>query len=215
MTRQRRDEAVLGSPRGSRQPGRRRGAPVIAAALFGAVLLAAGCSTAGTSSTGAQASALLRAGLKAQAHGDVAQAQSEYRAVLKIDPSNVYAFYDLGVIAQTGRSTDQAANDYQRALAADADYTPALYNLATMEAPTAPKQAAALYEKVVRLDPKDAEAHLNLGLVLKGLGKGTQGDTQIAQAIRLDPSLRGATVTAPTQPSTSTSTSTSGAAGQS
>jgi tetratricopeptide (TPR) repeat protein len=215
MTRQPGDEGVLGSPRGSQQPGRRRGAPVIAVGLLGAVLLAAGCSNSSTSSSGTQASALLRAGLQAQAHGDVAQAQSEYRAVLKIDPSNVYAFYNLGVIAQTGRSTDQAADDYQRALAADADYTPALYNLATMEAGTAPKQAAALYEKVVRLDPKDAKAHLNLGIVLKGLGKGTQGDAQIAQALRLDPALRGATATAPTQPSTSTSTTTSGAAGQS
>jgi Flp pilus assembly protein TadD len=46
-----------------------------------------------------------------------------------------------------------------------------------------------LYEKVIAIEPKDAEAHLNLGFALQALGKVAQGNAEIAEAVRLDPAL--------------------------
>jgi tetratricopeptide (TPR) repeat protein len=184
-----------------------RGVGSLAVALLvGAVL--AGCGTSSSSLPASPMSPVLKAGLKAQADGKLVQAVTDYKTVLKDDPANVYALYDLGVIAQRGGSVNDAANYYQKALASHPDYAPALFNLATMEATVAPKQAATLYQRVITLEPKNAGAHLNLGFVLKGLGKTKQGQAQIATALRLDPSLGNSVTTTTGAGSQSTTTTT-------
>lgn len=162
----------------------------ITAAALALACLVAGCGNDNSSGSASAATVVLDAGLKAQSHGRLVEAVAEYKSVLKLDPHNVYAMYNLGVIAQQSNQIDEAANEYQRALAARPEYVPALYNLATIEATPAPKSAVALYKKVINLQPHDAKAHLNLGLLLVQMGRATQGKAQIAQALRLDPALR-------------------------
>lgn len=163
-----------------------------------------GCGNSSDSQPTDAASAVLKAGLQAQARGNFDAAVAEYETVLKLDPSNVLAHYNLGVIDQERGFITQSANEYQRALSARPDYVPALYNLATIEAARAPRQAQALYEKVIRLQPRDARAHLNLGLLLSSAGRAKAGNAQIADAFRLDPALRNssssAATTVPTSP---------------
>jgi len=176
----------------ARAAGRRvRGRPrrhavvlVVAGTLLAACSSAAAPSTPSTDST-------FTAGVAAQAHGDHALAVADFLAVVKRDPRNKFAWYDLGDIADQAGQQVQAAGDYRRSLGIDPNYVPALFNLAVLETAGAPTAAATLYTQVLRVAPGDADAHLNLGFVLRSLGQTAAGDRQIATALRLDPSLAG------------------------
>ena len=137
--------------------------------------------TTGTNSTLSQA-------LKAHAAGNTTEATKLYRQVLVTDPGNKYAWYNLGLIAQTTGDIGQADTDYGRALLTDPRFVSALFNLAilrTSEKRT--KEAITLYQKILQVDPKNASAHLNLGFLL---GANTAaGQAELAEAVRLDSSL--------------------------
>jgi Flp pilus assembly protein TadD len=76
-------------------------------------------------------------------------------------------------------------------LAIDANYEPALFNLAILEkAKGSNAEALSLYERAVAASPKDASAHLNLGLLLREMGQKALGDSEVRTAIRLNPKLR-------------------------
>ena len=122
-------------------------------------------------------------------NGRYATAAAGFLAVVKADPQNTIAWYDLGVMARRSGKDTQAFADYRRALAGDPTYVPALYNLAELEAPHHPGEAAALYRKVLAVDPHNANARLNLGFALLADGKTDAGKAALAQAIKQDPSL--------------------------
>ncbi len=132
---------------------------------------------------------LLDAGLKAQHEHRLAAADADYLAVLKLDRLNQAAWYDLGVVAQEQGYSINAEHNYRQAIAADPHYVPALYNLATVVAATSPSAAVGLYEEVITLAPRNAAAHFNLGLSEESLGNAVEGRAQIAEAVKLRPSL--------------------------
>ena len=70
-------------------------------------------------------------GITAFGAGQGAQAEKDFRAALIADPENVYAYYDLGVVAGT-YDTVQAEYYYRIALGHDPTYTPALMNLSKL-----------------------------------------------------------------------------------
>lgn len=133
--------------------------------------------------------AQLNTAVHEEVSGNDARAVADFLAVVKTDPHNQIAWYNLGVIADRNGQTNTAVSDYRTALVGDAHYVPALYNLAVLEAPAHLAQAAELYQQVVRLQPKMATAHLNLGLALESLGQRAAGKAQIAAALALDPAL--------------------------
>ena len=163
----------------------------------GVFVILAGCGigawllTRGSSSTANMATAnrLFNEGLQAQNHGQPALAANDYLRSVRINPENKVAWYDLGLIQQAAGNNSQAATYYERSSALDQQYVPPLYNLATLVAPHNPASAVKLYEKVIAVQPKFAQAHLNLGFALQALGRRAQGNAQIAEAVRLDPSL--------------------------
>jgi tetratricopeptide (TPR) repeat protein len=163
--------------------------------------------TRGSSPTANMATAnrLFSEGLQAQIHGQPALAANDYLRSLKINPGNKVAWYDLGLIQQEAGNNGQAEIYYERSSALDPHYVPPLYNLATLVAPRDPASAVKLYEKVIAVEPMLAEAHLDLGFALQALGQGAQGNAEIAEAVRLDPSLSSrvpgsSTTTAPGKP---------------
>ncbi|MDI6827925.1 MAG: tetratricopeptide repeat protein, partial [Armatimonadota bacterium] len=52
-----------------------------------------------------------------------------------------------------------------------------------------PSEAMREYREAIRLDPTLAEAHSNLGVILKDLGKLDEAIKEYREAIRLDPAL--------------------------
>ncbi len=148
---------------------------------------AAACGGPSATQTAAQN---LAAGIAAQDAGQYATATSDYNKVLAAEPQNADALFDLGDVEQFQNLNSAAESHYQAALAIDPNFVSALYNLATLVATSSPVEAETLYEQVIKLAPRDADAHFNLGFVLISLGKKAEGQAQIRVGVALDPSLR-------------------------
>ena len=83
------------------------------------------------------------AGLQAEVQGDYATAQAKFEDLLKVDPSNKFANYNLGYIAQTvDKNNASAAKYYAAAIKTDPQYGPALYNLAIIKTANGDKAGA-------------------------------------------------------------------------
>jgi Tfp pilus assembly protein PilF len=136
--------------------------------------------------------ALLQEALRLHAQGNLEAAEAAYLDVIRLDPQNEFAYYNLGVIAQ-GRGDDEAAEEsYRTTLRIDADFVPALFNLAILQTEAGVlKEAVSLYDHIIEVEPGNAAAHLNLGFVLIERGKVERGQAELAEAVRLDPSLEG------------------------
>jgi Tfp pilus assembly protein PilF len=150
----------------------------------------AGSSSDASASTSADAgSALLQTGLAQLNAGDDETAKVTFQNVLTLDPDNVYAHYNLGVIAQDRNETQKAIASYDAALAVDDAYAPALFNLAILTEPTDLDAAVEMYRKAVDADPTFAAAFMRLGFALVYLGKNDEGSTNLQKGIALDPSM--------------------------
>ncbi len=162
---------------------------VLAAAGVGAFVAYNAFSDSGKSKE-TQTSDLLNAGLQQHVDGKLAEAAATYREVLKKDPRNKFAYYNLGVIDQGANRFDAAENNYRLALGIDANYPPALFNLAIVRvALSYPIDAIALYRRVIAVDPNNAAAHLNLGLLLIASGLTDEGNAELKVAVGIDPAL--------------------------
>ena len=171
-----------------------RGVLSTIALLVALTLATAGCSpetTAADPAANAQAaSATLDAGLKAHAAGDTATASNEYNTVLKYEPTNKFALYNLALIDAANANYGLAEQKYRLTLESDPAYEPALFNLAILQTTKNPKEAIALYERAVAANPKDAAALLNLGLLLRTNGHKAKGDKYVLKAVALNPKLK-------------------------
>lgn len=157
------------------------------------VTAAPGNTAGGASTTVAGASAELDAALALHAAGKLPEAKAAYEAILKTDPKNKYAFFNLGQIAQTNKDYDEAISKYKEALAVDPAYHPALFNEAlAFESKNDLAGAIDLMRKADAAKPQDARTLFNLGRLLNLSGKTDEGNKLLAQAVSLDPSLAGA-----------------------
>jgi tetratricopeptide (TPR) repeat protein len=169
-----------------RSPTRR-----VVALLFVAVMTSCGSpSTQGT--TGSADDALSR-GLQAHTAGKFDEATAAYFETLAKDPKNKFAFYNLGVIAQGAQDQKRAAAAeayYRLALEQDPTMASALFNLAILRGNVGANQDAAdLYRRVIAVEPNNAAAHFNFGLVLRFLGQTAEAQQEFATAQRLDAKL--------------------------
>ena len=181
----------------SRVVGRRN--LLVVAGLAVLAVLAAACggggnatggSTASTTTGVSQVTTLLNQGLAAQKAGDLATAIGDYNQILAQQPANQYALYDLGLAEQLQNDTTDAATHCRAALAVNPNFAPALFNLAIVVTPTAPTEAADLYQQVLTLQPNNASAHLNLGYVDLTLGKRPAAIAQFKSAVALSAAMK-------------------------
>lgn len=131
----------------------------------------------------------LQQGLAAQSAGRLDEARALYQKAIDQDPTNKLAYYNLGVIYQQLGAVKETRDAYGHALQIDAKYQPALFNLAVLETPLRPAEAVSLYQKILAINPNDANVHLNLGLLFKQIGRGPEGDAELAKALQLNPAL--------------------------
>lgn len=135
------------------------------------------------------ADALTRA-LQLHTQGKLNDATVAYYQTLAKDPGNKYAFFDLGVIAQTNKSTVIAESFYRIALEIDPKFLSPLYNLGVLRQQAGANQEAIdLYRRVIAIEPNNASAHFNLGIALRAIGQRSEGDAELARAQQLDPAL--------------------------
>jgi len=166
------------------------------ALLLGASLLVAGCSedepaAKETPALSAEAiQTLVETGAMQLASGEREAAHATFTSVVEIDPDNVLAHYNLGLIAQEESDLDGAIEEYEAALAADPAYGPALYNKAILLEKSDLKEAVALYERAVEAQPDFAPTHMRLGFALVHLGRTKEGEDHLAKGLALDPSMK-------------------------
>jgi tetratricopeptide (TPR) repeat protein len=136
------------------------------------------------------ANTLLQMGILQEKYHDPKAAARTYARVLKLEPENKFAWYNLGVLAQEAGRTGDARAAYDRALKADPAFPPALFNEALLLEPSDPDQAAALLHRAVAAAPPAATAHLHLGRIWarRHLDRKAAGEFRLAVAA--DPSLR-------------------------
>ncbi|HEY6786968.1 MAG TPA: tetratricopeptide repeat protein [Trebonia sp.] len=137
----------------------------------------------------AQVPSLLETGIAQTSQQDWSAATTTFENVLAIEPTNVYANYDLGVIAQTNGNSAEAISYYNKALAANTAYTPAMYNEAILLESSQPQQAIAIYQRIVSINPRAATAYLRMAVVQAEQGDHTEAKANDAKAVSLDSSL--------------------------
>jgi len=170
---------------------RRDSRPWAGRAVLSAVALALVLSAAcGSPSDADRAAKFVATGLRTQAEGKAAEAARNYREALVYDPTNKFAYYNLGLLAQNTGNLAVAELEYKLALTTDPAFVPALFNLGTVLSPTDPAQAVVVYQRLIAVNPGYAAAHLNLGFVLKQVGRTTEARKEFDRAVALDPSLR-------------------------
>ncbi|MDQ1481225.1 MAG: hypothetical protein QOI44_2086, partial [Actinomycetota bacterium] len=134
---------------------------------------------------------ILNQGLAKQKTGNVADAEKDFKEVIKRDPNNKYAYYDLGLICQNQQKNTEAETAYRRAIAIDPKFEVALYNLGILRANANDVNGAIdLYRRAIAANAKDPNAHFNLGLLLRGQKKTEEGNAEVQTAVNLDPKLR-------------------------
>jgi tetratricopeptide (TPR) repeat protein len=136
-----------------------------------------------------QVTSLLQTGLTQADKKNWPAATTTFQKVLAINPTNVYANYDLGWIAQSRGNSNGAIGYYTKCLAANAAYTPAMYNEAILLESSHPQQAIAMYQKIVSVDPKASSAYLRMALVQAEQGDTAAAKANDAKAVSIDPAL--------------------------
>lgn len=183
-------------------------AVVFASAIAIAGLTAAGCSgispgaePATSGAVGASASvnagqsdvtrvaALLQVGIQRANQKDWAGATTTFQDVLAINPGNVYALYNLGVIDQTVGNSPEAIGYYKMAIRVSPKYTPAMYNMAILLEKPDPQRALALYQQIVSINPQASTAYLRMAFVQAELGDHSAAQVSYAKAIAIQPNL--------------------------
>jgi tetratricopeptide (TPR) repeat protein len=102
----------------------------------------------------------------AEQANDIATAERLYRRVMRIDPGDPAAAYNLGnLLRSLGRKTEAEAA-YRAATKADPRFAEAWYNLADiLDDRGQPDKAMACLKRAVAADPDYADAIFNLGLL--------------------------------------------------
>ena len=176
--------------------------PLRAALILPVVLALAACGFGGsgtpTKPADAAGDALAR-GIAAHNANKLDEAAKDYFEVLQNDPTNKFAFYNLGQIARNQNKLAIAEGYYRSALEVDPNYGPALFGLGVVrQAFNAVQEAIDLYRKDIGVEPNNAAAHYNLGILLRIQGKTAEGDAEIARGMQLDPKLPQPATPAPT-----------------
>lgn len=158
---------------------------VLAATLAGCGLVGG---SGGKSDADLAADALSR-GLKAQNAGNLDEASQAYFEVLSHDPKNKFAFFNLGVVAQSQKKPSQIAEGYYRsALDIDPKFASALFNLAIIRTEAGDKAGAIdLYRRDLQVNANDAAVYFNLALLLRDTGQTAEANQMFQRAQQLDP----------------------------
>jgi tetratricopeptide (TPR) repeat protein len=120
--------------------------------------------------------------------GDPADAESAYRAAVKLNPRAAGAWVNLGTLCFRAGKLDTAEEYYRRALAISPEYALAHFNLANIfEETERLADGATHYEEAIRIHPAYADAHYNLALVQERLKEPMRAVRHWQMYLRLDP----------------------------
>jgi tetratricopeptide (TPR) repeat protein len=119
---------------------------------------------------------------------NAAGAIEEFRAAVKADPKWPNAHFGLGYLLWTQNNFDDAAREFQAELANVPNSTQAMTFLADCKIQLGQmKEAQPLVEKAVQLDPDNARAHMDLGIIYQDQDRQADALRELTTAVKLMP----------------------------
>jgi predicted O-linked N-acetylglucosamine transferase (SPINDLY family) len=120
--------------------------------------------------------------------GQLAQAETLYRQILRTQPGNAAVLHLLGLAAYQRGDYAVAIAEIGKAIAADPRQSDYHSNLGlALRAGGQAEKAVEAYRRALQLAPRDADIHNNLGSALHALGKFDEAVASYRQALRLQP----------------------------
>ncbi len=130
----------------------------------------------------------LEQGEKFFADGKVEEAEVIFLELLAKDPTNPQVLNNLGVLCHAREDIDKAEHYFLKASKAQDDYLEALLNLAGLYQEVERwEDTAALLEKCITLNPREANFHLQLGRVYLEMDYSEKARMTLTRALELDP----------------------------
>jgi tetratricopeptide (TPR) repeat protein len=119
--------------------------------------------------------------------GNYDEAESSLKQSLKIQPDQVAASYYLALTYDALGQDAQSVEVFRDLLRHHPDHAPSYVKLGSILASQHQyDQALPLLERAVALDPKSVQAHYQLGLLLRRLGKIEESDSHLAESRKLE-----------------------------
>jgi tetratricopeptide (TPR) repeat protein len=110
-------------------------------------------------------SCLEKAALLLRNNGQLVESKKCYLSILELDPTNLYAYNDLGVIHQLEGNFDEAIQNFSYVIQLDPTYSTSYNNLALVHLTQKNfEQAVSILEQCLEIDPRCLEAHINLSI---------------------------------------------------
>jgi tetratricopeptide (TPR) repeat protein len=120
---------------------------------------------------------------------DVATAERLYRRIMKLDPEDPAASYNLANLFRANGRVIEAEASYRAAIAADPEFAEAWYNLADLlDEQGRADEAILCLKRAIGADPSYADAVFNLALFLQRLGQHVQAAQWWRRYLELDSS---------------------------
>ncbi len=112
----------------------------------------------------------------------------QFRAAVKADPKWPNAHFGLGYLLWTQNQCDEATKEFQAELDNVPENPQAMTFLADCKVQLGqPGEALPLLEKALKIDPRIAKAHLNLGIIYQDQGRQQDALRELTTAVRLTP----------------------------
>jgi tetratricopeptide (TPR) repeat protein len=119
--------------------------------------------------------------------GNYEEAESSLKQSLKIQPDQVAASYYLGLTYDAVGQDAQSVVVFRDLLRSHPEHAPSYVKLGSILLRQHQyDQAQPLLERAVALDPKSVQAHYQLGLLLRRLGKTEESDRHLAESRKLE-----------------------------
>lgn len=123
----------------------------------------------------------------AEEQGDAESAERLYRRVMRMDPADAAAAFNLGNVLRAGGRNTEAEGAYRAAVKADPDFAQAWYNLADfLDDQRRTSEAVDLLKCALDADPDYADAIFNMGLFLQRLERHAEAATWWRRYLALD-----------------------------
>jgi serine/threonine-protein kinase len=128
-------------------------------------------------------------GIALKEQKQLAEAEAEYREILRLRPNSAVAHAGVAMILEAQGKLDDSAVFFREALRLDpgSASTHQGFGYLLRRQGKLP-EAIAEFREVVVLDPKSSEAHLNLGSILRESGELSEALAELREAVRLRPS---------------------------
>ena len=130
---------------------------------------------------------ILKLGVQKHKEKKFNEAINHYKNVIKINPSIVFAHYNLGLIYEKLGKVEQAKMNYKMAIKVNPSFVYSYNNLGIISQIQGQKEKAIKYfKKIIEIDPKNLNGYNNIGLVYASLGRYEKALENYFKSLKID-----------------------------